>query len=152
MLAILGNRIIIPDNKTCQRHLAVTNPAHHIPDVRGFVVPEQKSQCKKDSQKNGPGNCIIITSVFVIRHGAYPLYTYEKIGLDRNIANQTGMLTEKSNKFLKRILDRLIKISMMPEIIFHFKRCRHSTVVVQRFCKPKVAGSNPAAGTISPSH
>ena len=26
--------------------------------------------------------------------------------------------------------------------------CRISTVVVQRFCKPKVAGSNPASGTI----
>jgi hypothetical protein len=26
---------------------------------------------------------------------------------------------------------------------------RISTVVVQRFCKPKVAGSNPASGTIT---
>src|SRR5262245_698636 len=28
--------------------------------------------------------------------------------------------------------------------------CRVSTVVVQRFCKPKVGGSNPSPGTISP--
>lgn len=28
---------------------------------------------------------------------------------------------------------------------------RLSTVVVQRFCKPKVGGSNPSAGTIFPS-
>ena len=81
----------------------------------------------------------------------YHLINIWKNSLVRNIANQACMLTEKSNKFLKRILDRLIKISMMPEIIFDFfKECRHSTVVVQRFCKPKVAGSNPAAGTISP--
>ncbi len=28
--------------------------------------------------------------------------------------------------------------------------CRLSTVVVQRFCKPKVGGSNPSAGTKQP--
>ena len=32
--------------------------------------------------------------------------------------------------------------------LFRFLDRRLSTVVVQRFCKPKVGGSNPSAGTI----
>lgn len=51
----------------------------------------------------------------------------------------------KENAFLdEKALDIFFKMRQKDDRC----RCRHSTVVVQRFCKPKVGSSNLSAGTI----